>query len=770
MSVESTPDSGSVNPFSPTAVAKVMGVDSVVSVRTSAIVSALDAVDAYLAGSAPDPQGPEGEVLAVVGDYGTGKTHLAMQLLRHLRDDSAEPVEHLYLDATADSFLALYKRFVERLDHNGQLRRRVRRYYARIVADALPEGDLREELEPRLLDGRIDPVFVASHFDLGESAMQRLLRGRLHQVTADEQFAIALELLLREGFETAVWDWLDGKPPEPMLVERGITHAIDSDVDALRAMGVITMLFGGDESRFVLVIDELDKVVSTGDAPSSNAITAFKELLHVFIGAGSLLVLTVLPDVLTALGHDARERIGKVVRMRSLTDADTTELVEASQEAVFGERRLAPFANDVLSYLNSLGRGNVRQVIRLCHETYRRYQEGGRPITRQTVREAADERFQVFGLDGLRDRVADLLDAAGWTYLRDHELATDAAPVRVDFWITPVGSGPASAVLVVDPVFGAEAEEALHRIAVSIEAASRGTETLVVVNGLLEVSSQQNLGRWFGVEPLSTGDRGFDALLVERLRPMLRRAQGLAAEDPYRTLREEIDVLGRQQLNAQRYLEQIGTHVDSLRSTTDRQLVGLHRELTELAGTVRSGTPAAEVGPGVAVATPPDIDGLFVEALDTLTELDRFDAQLRDGFGIGPDEADAARPPAIRAGLRAETTVLAAGTAVLLQKIVYAFRDGVREWFRIYQAAGRPTPDRGLRDQLDWLCGTYDTLADALPTFNLAGLDQLTQTGPDRPDAVGRTALREYQGRVTEALQDLSARVRTAVLRYVDRS
>ena len=101
------------NPFSPMAVAKITGFDETTGtelhIDTDASRRAVSYLTEYLENAPNAAGGDRGEVIAIAGDYGTGKTHLAVRIVLHARAVLTDPVRAMYLDATADSFLELYR-------------------------------------------------------------------------------------------------------------------------------------------------------------------------------------------------------------------------------------------------------------------------------------------------------------------------------------------------------------------------------------------------------------------------------------------------------------------------------------------------------------------------------------------------------------------------------------------------------------------------------------------------------------------------------------
>ncbi len=122
-----------VNPFSPTAVARVAeGRAQATTVTTAAIRDALAHLDHYL-------RSGDGGTVAVVGDYGTGKTHLAAELLAHAQESTGGAIRAVYLDAPADTFLSLSRQLLGRLSRDA-VRALVEDHRAASPAVTAPDG------------------------------------------------------------------------------------------------------------------------------------------------------------------------------------------------------------------------------------------------------------------------------------------------------------------------------------------------------------------------------------------------------------------------------------------------------------------------------------------------------------------------------------------------------------------------------------------------------------------------------------------------------
>jgi Cdc6-like AAA superfamily ATPase len=770
-----------LNPFSPIAVARVAEFDedeSVVTIETEAIRQAVGAVrDFVVAASAVEgkpnareTRSAEGRVLAIVGDYGTGKTHLAMRLLRYVRENPQDGVRGMYLDAAADGFLAVYRRFIAKLTLD-ELKERVKAYYSQIVVDSLVGTDVPDDIVQRLRTSDFDPVVVVDRLALMEAGLLRELKDRLLGVTKNEQYGTALMLLLRSGFEESVWAWLQGARPDVILTERGITTWIGDDVPALEAMGVIALLYGGTNHKFMLVIDELDKVLSATASPRAATLHAFRELLRVFSAAGAMLVLAGLPDFLQIIGADVTARIGQVVEMTPLTSAQAQRFIEDSNEQTLGVRRLWPFGEDAVDYLVRITNGTARQIIRLCYHAFRLAVDERGQVTVDMLERLARDQFYLPSHDEVRNVVKQVLDRYGRSYLRDQLVGANSES-RVDFWITVADAGVGCGIIVAESVLTDDNVAILRRRATAITQVSSDNELLLVVNGYIPTGHSDELAGVFGTEPIIYHPVTFADTLSAALSAVTQRMERLVSDDPGAAVRERVERINRLQVNAQSVLEHLGDQIEDLRATSSKRLDKIQDQVRSLARDVASGGRTTDPAPSVddtstelAVELPAEVDRIFTEALDGLADLDQFDDLLGTAFGndegLSPDRAMSSQ---IRGRLRSHDSSQAAGVAVLLQKSIRAFRRGIELWYYRHDRLHEIDQDR-----LDELCNTYDTVVEHLPAVQLPEVTKLisneAETTPTQQASQQRS-----QFRTRETLEHLSLHVRSAVLRSVSAS
>ncbi|WP_461125251.1 hypothetical protein [Saccharothrix stipae] len=749
------------NPFSPMAVARITDFDADpdavdVAITTDATRQALAHLTSYL--DAPPARGGRdrtGTVVAVLGDYGTGKTHLAVRLVRHARQVLADPTHALYLDATAESFIELYRRFMQKLGREG-VRAQVSEYYADIVADSLQSSGLTSDMLEWLGSRQLEPQEVVERLGLMESALLRKVQDTLREVTNNKDFGTALTLLLRPGFEHSVWSWLLGGAPDQVLVERGIATPIDTEVAALEAMGVFALLFGGRQRRFVLAVDELDKIFSADSRPQARTMAAFQTLLQVFAKAGACLVLCGLPDFTSVLPPAVRQRIPYTVVMSGLSQGEVREFVRLAQEQVFGAPQLTPFTVDTTRYLRDIARGNARNVIRLCHRVFRMADDLSRApghefaVTEDMVRQAARDLFGSLSADDIDGVVRRLLDANGWDYLHRHLLGV-AAESLVDFWVTfPEHTGGCAVLITRSLLDNTDLGVVLRRVS-AVREADPDAELILVVNGVVADGVAIQLRELLGREPLVYVDRTFADDFKALVGATSRRLGGEA--DPLTALRLRMEQLAKQQSSIYGFIEHLTEHVDGVRASSDRQLGAIQRQL----GVLVSGTSTREGSSAASSSTsrlPGEVERLFRDAVDALEDLTQADAMFQEAFDHGPSDTQ----EAVHRRLRTPEFTLAATQAVFLQKAVQAFRAAVSQW---YQSPG----DTDAEDRLEELCGIYDGIVEFLPLFLLEPLFKLPPWSARVGGLVAEVSQGSRRTRVQQALRDLSPRVRRAVFR-----
>ncbi|PPK67614.1 hypothetical protein V5P93_005359 [Actinokineospora auranticolor] len=710
------PPNAEENPFSPLAIARVNATDEV-TVETDAVRAAAAELAAFLTPTAPDGDGlPPGNVVAVVGDYGTGKSHLATWL-RNRAAGSPLPIVAVYLESMSANFISVYRRVVAQLGKES-VRSRVVETYKDVIAGHLAGSDLFRALASRLRADDLDPFDMIERLRLPESELQRITAERLARVTQNDAFTIALTLLLRGGFDEMVWEWLNGAQPDKVLTEQGIPAAIDTEAAALEALGVLALLYGGRQRRFLLLLDEADKVLVSRDR-DSDFVPALKQLLQVFVASGAMLVLVGLPDMQSELTEDVRLRISRTITTRGLTGDDVRALIGDLQHRQFNTRRLAPFTAETVDYLTALADGNPRRIIRMCHHLYRRASGGA--VSMAMVREVALELAPTGGAT-VATRVRQFFDAQGWDYRTRYRYGNQDDAV-VDFLVTFDGGG--CAVLLCGSVLGDEDVRRLTRRATAVRGGLPGVELLLVVDGVVAEAMAAALADVFPPRPLVFSPENIGEDLLSLFDAKVKRLRAVNEAGDASVLRDRVEQVVRQQA-------QLFTAIDQLTA-------GLADNARYLEGLVTAQRVPDDAVPAQRAREMPEaVDRLFRAALGAMDRTEEWHEVLAAAFG--PDAARALDQKYLNE-LRVVRFREELAGSVLVVDVVRRLRKAVAEWFG---GLAGDLPSTAERDRLDMLMLNYEELRTSLPS----------PRGDALPPPDGQVDLRETVGGLAQLLLD----------------
>lgn len=770
------PLSAAPNPFASRAFARVSSFDDAsdetdtITIPTTAIRDALRYLDEYLATVRGGGAAGAGTVVAVLGDYGTGKTHLGVELLRHARAEGGKNIHVMYIDAQPGTFIPLYRSFYDQLDVQGVLTQ-VRDYYADVLIDHLVENygpQLSGSVVETLRSGAQQPEDVIKNIGLPANVLIGMLRDRLRSATGNESFARALTLFRQPDYTHAVWNWLRGNPPDRILVEQGIDDALDTEAAALEAMGVFALLYGQRGHRLVLVIDELERPLLGAVRDDEASVAAFRQLLAVLVDAGAFLVLMGLPDFLGALPGDVRERLGTRVEMPAMTASDTEEFIRQSLRRAGRGYQLFPFTPGAVEFIVQLAEQIPRKILRLCYHVYHRSQTTGQPVTPEMVADVAATHTEILSAESVRTHIATTLRDQGRPFIPDHVLTLNDATSRVDFWVYAERNREnGCAILVTDSLIREPLTRDLVARIAELQRATPDAEVLLVVNGYISEEDVQLFQDQLGRPPLVYRQLSFSRQLETQLDAIMTLlAQGEGA-DALVTIRQRVERMNRQQSNTYQFLEQVAVDMDRWRTTSESRLESLLQQMDTLATAISGprGDQAETVGDAAEPSpTPDDVRSAFESALDSLAEIDRVETLLEATFRDVTEEVDAAgvnQRLAATGVLGQERFTGAYGLAVLLRQLVGVFETAVGRWFdrRAREAGGRGAND----EDLQLLCRAYARIYEVLPLRQLEDFEDLIRR-ISAMGSVGYTSPVLRRSDARERLENLGTRVERLAL------
>lgn len=717
-----------MNPFSATAVARVSeSATDFFTIGTGTVQEALS----VLSSSLGDDEQPRRETLgasvtvALVGDHGTGKTHLCIELLRHARRLLPGRIQACYLDAPAATFLALHRQFTE----------------------ALPRAEIATAI--RTLPDTTDDLLAGT--------------------VRDDDLALCLRLLRDPEHEAAAWEWLCGYPLTESLAAQGIRRSVSSEqlgIDVMAGLATVLHLAG---RRVVLIVDEIEKILSASSRTNAAAVAAFRAFLSAFSSTGAVLVIAGVPDWLQVLDEDVRRRIGRIVTMSSMSVADTIEFIRKSMDRAYGSPELAPFSEHTAEYITQLADGVPRRIVRICYQLQRRALDEQTSVTYAMVRDVIRTYFDLVSPQEVRSDIGRILTIEGRPFVRDHLLG-EVPDLPVDFWL-PIGDGRSGCcLLLTEGVLKSEDVERLLRRADSVRTAAGRVEIQLVVVGYLPAEFERQLADGFGADPIVYGPQRFADDLSAALRTMTRRLEESVGIDPLTSVSSQLERVSRQQTHSQRSVEQLTAHLDEIRLTFESQFSALQRSLAEVAEERRPRTQQDEPdAPETGGALPHRVESLFAGALAALDGVGQVDSMFRDAFrgagDSGRPRADATRLT-VRSVVHSADVLPALGMTVLLREMVGTFRSAVAAWLSHHSISAASDDTAAL----DALCRTYESEFEEVPLFRLDGLGELAARRSGHVDAVGQLVWSRQRVEIRETLATLAERVRIESLRAISTS
>lgn len=687
----------------------------IVTIRTPAITEAEAALHDYL-----QQDRATGVALLVTGEHGTGKTHLAAQLMRIAR--ASDDVRFAYVEAEEGGFAPTYRgNFLLHFNRDDVVGH-VRRYYADIIAESLENTGFPARVTERLRDAKIDPAGFVSRFNLAESAFLEQLDDRLAELTRKEEFSRALMLLLRGEFSDLVWAWMRGEPPGEALRERGITSTIDSDAEAVEAMSVLATLYRGRARRFVLVIDEMHKLLPNSDDPSAETRAALQTLIGHAREHGIFLVLSGLPECRGLFGDKLDTSVAAELSADRFTEEQVRSYIERSISQTRHGPGLGPFTPESVRFIAAASGGNARRVIQICQAAYRESATTSL-VGVDLVEHAIRGRFQHASVSTVRQLVMRELQSRDWFVRTDHPVAGPDGP-RVPIWV-PITDDAGCAVFVTDSMIR-PAEETPRLIADvdAVSAALPGSMTMLVVNGFISDDVRRTLNEHFSAPPLMYhGSEDFTAEFQARFGRLANRLEARAPD--IQTIKNNIRRLTGTQNTTVNLLKELSTVVEATRTATERN------------ATLVKGLLAGEDLPR---PLPPDVDAMFSDLVGDVQSLVSLYGVLDETFGEGRAEVD----PHLLLDMDNPELVRAFGIASLAERTVVAFKEAVHGW---YLGAGDSPADEE-RGRLYRLCQSYATIIEALPLHTLSFVP------------AGRQATGSFQGAPIRGLRQLDLATR----------
>ncbi|XRQ12196.1 hypothetical protein ACN3XK_15260 [Actinomadura welshii] len=370
------------NPFPKVPEVRLGGTGASVQVETDAVRAVRRLAVDFLT-ARPDiggDPGNSGRVAAILGEYGTGKSHLAWTLMDEVgRIGWTRPVVLVVSGQPGDTVLSLYRRLLAPPGSGtGGWNRSVDS-----AAGALLFGTVEKMVEDLRAGLRPDPGTEpdapppAASDELTVDEVWRLHQRLAEIAEGDEELATVLGLVWHRTAGAAAWRWLSGEERRPvhdaeLLADRGVqSPPVDDDTRALRVLRALARLCGWTGGRMVLVLDELHQIRPQGGDGLTEVAATLMELIGWAGETGVLLAVCGLLDYWEALPQSIRQRVPARIVPSGLTPPQIRAYITAAQRPE-GAREgvLHPFTDEAVDELWKITDGHPRRTITLCHHAF----------------------------------------------------------------------------------------------------------------------------------------------------------------------------------------------------------------------------------------------------------------------------------------------------------------------------------------------------------------------------------------------------------------
>jgi hypothetical protein len=415
-----------------------------ITVQTKAIRDALSFVDEHL-------RAGESHSLAIVGDYGAGKSHIASQAIRQLLDRDPRAIICIIRAEYTYTIHGIYTNIFRQHRFFGDegimqiglgrtdLDRRIRDVRSQMIQNRYGESESHQSDISRVdlaaeLASMSDEAVLADDIEF-----TRALQSHLSDITHDREFAYGLSLLLHSDSEISsqAWEWLRGGPVTPDLAKRGVEEPIGDDDRALKALEALALLFNDDtlfnerRARFSLFIDDFERLSGRTDDNPGNLDVVTSRLIRWAAESRSLLVMSVLENQWNKLSLGVRQRVGRIIWPTPLTRANIVSYHHETYRRNIAGNDVVKFANGSFSRIYDVTGGMPRNVVKIFYNAYRLAADGTCRVTPSLVEQAARAIFESLPANEVYKQIYIFCTRQGYTVGPDGQVGDLSAPLWV---------------------------------------------------------------------------------------------------------------------------------------------------------------------------------------------------------------------------------------------------------------------------------------------------------------------------------------------------
>lgn len=314
-----------------------------------------------------------GRAIALIGPYGSGKTHTLNHVLQNYlpsQGDVTKPYT-IYFRLDDPTLLSAFRRLVGSISQT-DLTVAIQRATAALVSEdlATPLGADQptglSDMSARLMS---DPALVSQLFDSHTVAQTDVRSRGLEEVKAlnapRDDLLRVVPLLMEPTLSTAAYSWLAGVEVDPRdLVSLGVTAPVGTEM--MRAiLQFIASVFRRAKWPLIIALDQVEMLTwsKSSDDPSHGFLRAMTEVLP---AEGALFIASMNDEAFASLGDDTRQRFPQtnVFELPGLELEEAKGLVELHLGAeASSPDRLFPFTDGGVRQILDASAGNVRMFL-----------------------------------------------------------------------------------------------------------------------------------------------------------------------------------------------------------------------------------------------------------------------------------------------------------------------------------------------------------------------------------------------------------------------
>jgi len=323
-----------------------------------------------------------GDVIAIRGPHGTGKTRLIAEMMSLLASDTGPAATLvLYAKCDLDGPAALLHRLLGQLGFE-DFRKTLHSAQIALTSQAAPSS-ISGQIASRSSPLELEPVYTS--YVVGRDVIDAKLRERSPSTSRGDEFRTAISSSQEPALTPIVHRWLiGGSLDKESLQNIGVNAVLASAEALLSSICLVLSLRVQARLPTFVFIDQIEHF-----AADEIGLHVIRTLVEWIPRHGGLLVLAGNEVVYGGLARDLIARFEGLIDLRRFTESEARELIRRYLEATREFRIDEMFDDEAINAISQVTSGNPRRILQLCHRCFEIATQRTLKIDRARVEEAA---------------------------------------------------------------------------------------------------------------------------------------------------------------------------------------------------------------------------------------------------------------------------------------------------------------------------------------------------------------------------------------------